>query len=93
MSRTLTIPEHLYLRLAAKARSEGLASVEEWLQNLAVTRPRRNGRKVSAPVDDKEQHPPAVGHALDDFIGDWSEADAHGLLGEVAGLEETGGRQ
>ena len=30
MSRTLTIPDHLYTRLAAEARSEGLASVEEW---------------------------------------------------------------
>ncbi len=88
MSRTLTIPDHLYSRLAAKARSEGLASVEEWLQNLATSLPGRTWRQISAPLGDTEQRPAVIGHALDEFIGDWSEAEAQEFLGEVAVFEQ-----
>ncbi len=83
MSRTLTIPDHLYSRLAAKARSEGLSSVEEWLQNLAANLPGRSWRQ-----DATVERPALIGHALDEFIGDWSEAEAEEFLGEVAVFEQ-----
>lgn len=44
MSRTLVIPDQLYARLAAEARSEGLAGVEDLLQKLVGALPRRARR-------------------------------------------------
>lgn len=88
MSRTLTIPDHLYSRLAAKARSEGLGSVEEWLQNLAATLPGRAWIQISSPLDSTEKRPGMIGHALDEFIGDWSAAEEQEFLSEVAVFEQ-----
>ncbi len=87
MNRTLTIPDHLYSRLAAEARSEGLASVEEWLQNLAAALPGR-ARRQSQSALEHTKRPAVIGHALDEFIGDWSEAEAQEFLGEVAVFEQ-----
>ncbi len=87
MSRTLTIPDHLYTRLAAVARSEGLATVEEWLQNLATVLPGM-ARRQSQSLDRTGDRPAIIGHALDEFIGDWSEAEAQEFLGEVAVFEQ-----
>ena len=86
MSRTLTIPDHLYTRLTDEARSQGLASVEEWLQSLAGSLPGRGRRQ--GPAVDRAADRPVVGHALDEFIGDWSEAEAEEFLGEVAVFEQ-----
>jgi len=89
MSRTLTIPDQLYVRLAAEARSEGIPSVEEWLQKLVTNRPRRGARgPMSSGFDAAGNRATAIGHDLDDFIGDWSEAEALEFLGEVAVFEQ-----
>lgn len=78
MSRALTIPEHLYSRLAAEARSEGLGSVEEWLQKMVTGTRRRSERARST----------TIGHALDEFIGDWSTTEAEELLRETQVFEQ-----
>lgn len=86
MSRTLTIPDHLYGRLSDEARSEGLASVEEWLQKMAATLPGRSrGQSASTSQVSKEGR---IGHALDEFVGDWSEAEKQEFLGAVAVFEQ-----
>ncbi len=87
MSRTLTIPDQLYFRLAAEARSEGLASVEEWLQHLTAALP-ASTRRQRQSVLERTERPAVIGHALDEFMDDWSEAEAQEFLGEVAVFEQ-----
>ncbi len=88
MSRTLTIPDRLYSRLAAEARSEGLTSVEEWLQKLALALPGLARRQVPSKRRHTGKRPVMIGNALDEFIGDWSEAEEREFLDEVAVFEQ-----
>ncbi len=88
MSRTLTIPDHLYSRLAAEARYEGLASVEEWLQKMALALPGRARRLALSKRRRTGKRPAVIGNALDGFIGDWSEAEERAFLDEVAVFEQ-----
>ncbi|MCG8461997.1 MAG: hypothetical protein MI919_37415 [Holophagales bacterium] len=82
MARTLEIPDQLYSRLIDEARAEGLGSVEEWLQALASKLPIVADPQLGGPTA-TEAADGVIGPSLDEFIGDWSEAEAREFLAEV----------
>lgn len=90
MARTIEIPDQLYSRLADEARAEGLGSVEDLLQALALRLPRTANPQPGI----SEEAKPAdgvIGSSLDEFIGDWSEAEAREFLAEVAVFDRIDG--
>lgn len=95
MSRTLVIPDHLYARLAAEARTEGCTSVEHLLQKLAGAlsrspRPGGSPKQERQPSEGSQRVTSVtrIGGALDEFMGDWTEADEKELLDAVAVFEQ-----
>ena len=91
MHRTLTISDHVYSRLAAEANSEGLGSVEEWLQELVASLPRSpttRSAALTAPQQQAEEGSAVIGQNLDEFIGDWSEAEEKEFLASVSVFEQ-----
>ncbi len=51
MSRTITISDALYQRLAEEARQRGLNSVEQLLERLSISEEREQRREVVARID------------------------------------------
>jgi len=88
MSRTVTISDHLYDRLAAEARSDGSSSVEEWLQKLAGTRTQDAERRISSLTSRTREDPTKIGHALDEFMGDWSAKEQASFLEAVSVFDQ-----